>query len=128
MRAVAAHFITEAEYQQLEEASSVKHEYYDGHIYAMAGATPAHCLIAFNIAVAVGSRLRGRSCRGASSDQRVKVEATGLRTYPDMLIACPPERYDEQDSNSLLNPRVIMEVLSRSTAVYDRTRSCATKM
>jgi len=121
MSAVAEHFITEEEYQRIEEASPVKHEYYNGRIYAMAGATPAHCLIAFNIQGALFVRLRGHPCRGASSDQRVKVEATGLKIYPDLLIVCPPEQYDESDANTLMNPRVIIEVLSPSTELYDRT-------
>ncbi|MDQ3815565.1 MAG: Uma2 family endonuclease [Armatimonadota bacterium] len=122
MRAtVEDHFITEEEYCELEEKSPVKHEYYQGRVYAMAGASPQHCLIAFNVVTAVGSRLRGRPCRGASSDQRVKIEATGLKTYPDTLIVCPPERYDERDPYSLLNPRVIIEVLSPTTERYDRT-------
>jgi len=122
MGAVAeVRFITEEEYLRLEEESPVKHEYYNGRTYAMAGATPAHCLISSNIVGSLFSRLRGRTCRGVGSDQRVKVEVTGLRIYPDALIVCPPERYDEHDPNSLLNPQVIIEVLSPSTERYDRT-------
>lgn len=121
MRAVAEHFVTEEEYVQREEKSPVKHEYFNGRIYAMAGATPAHNLIDSNILGSLVSRLRGQSCRAVGSDQRVKIEASGLKTYPDVLIVCPPERYDEHDPNSLLNPRVIIEVLSPSTEHYDRT-------
>lgn len=121
MHAIAEHFISEEEYLALEEKSLEKHEYFDGRMYAMAGATPAHNLIAFNIAGSLSSRLRGLPCHGAGSDQRVKIEASGLKTYPDVLIVCPPERYDERDPNSLLNPKVIIEVLSPSTEHYDRT-------
>lgn len=121
MRAVAEHFITEAEYLEQEAASPFKHEYFNGRIYAMAGASPTHVLINSNVQGALFGRLRGRPCRSASSDQRVKVAATGLLTYPDTLIVCPPERYDEDDPQSLLNPQVILEVLSPSTERHDRT-------
>jgi Uma2 family endonuclease len=121
MQAVAQRFITEEEYQQIEEASSIKHEYFQGRIYAMAGGTPSHNLISSNILGSLVARLRGKSCRAVGSDQRVKVETTGLRIYPDALIICPPERYDEHDPNSLLNPRILIEVLSPTTERYDRT-------
>lgn len=121
MRAVAAHFVTAAEYLEQEAKSPTKHEYFNGHIYAMAGATPTHGIINSNVLIATGRRLWGRSCRSVSSDQRVFVAATSLRTYPDTLIVCPPEQYDEIDPNSLLNPTVIFEVLSPSTAKRDRS-------
>ncbi len=120
-RAEVERYISEDEYLELEAASLEKNEYFDGCIYAMAGATPRHNKIIFSTMTAIGVRLRGHSCDGAGSDQRVKVEATGLLTYPDVLIVCPPERYDENDPNSLLNPRVLIEVLSPSTENYDRT-------
>ena len=121
MEAVAERTISEEEYVRLEEKSARKHEYLDGRVYAMAGGTPAHSAVGTNITIALGSRLRGESCRPFNSDLRVKVEATGLRTYPDVTVVCPPERYDELDPNSLLNPTVIFEVLSPSTEQYDRT-------
>lgn len=121
MEAIAERYISEEEYVRLEENSAHKHEYLDGRIYAMAGGTPGHSAVGTNIAGALFSRLRGRPCRPFNSDLRVKVEATGLRTYPDITVVCPPERYDERDSNSLLNPTVIFEVLSPSTERYDRT-------
>ncbi len=121
MNAIAEHYITEEEYVRLEEASGQKHEYLNGRVYAMAGGTPSHSAVGTNIAGALFSRLRGKPCRPFNSDLRVKVEATGLKTYPDVTVACPPERYDERDPNSLLNPTVIIEVLSPSTEQYDRT-------
>lgn len=121
MNAIAECCISYEEYLRLEEASGQKHEYLNGRIYAMAGGTPSHSAVATNIVGALFSRLRGKPCRPFNSDLRVKVEATGLRTYPDVTVACPPERYDERDSNSLLNPTVIFEVLSPSTERYDRT-------
>ena len=120
MEAIAEKFISEDEYWELETVSEIKHEYFNGRIYAMAGAKPAHNKILFNFTTALGSRLREHSCSGAGSDQAVKVEANGLITYPDLLIVCPPERYDEHNL-ALLNPRVLIEVLSPSTEKYDRT-------
>ena len=114
-------WITVAEYVAFEDASPIKHEYYNGEVFAMAGGSPAHADIIFNVSVAIGSLLRGKPCRGSSSDQRVKVESSGLFTYPDVLVKCPPERYAPEDPHSLLNPTVIFEVLSPSTATYDRT-------
>jgi len=113
-------WISREEYSASERTSPVKHEYYNGQIYAMAGGSPAHARLGFNISVAIGKRLQGKSCRGASSDQRVRIEASGLETYPDALVVCPPERYAEDDANVLLNPALIVEVLSPSTEAYDR--------
>ena len=121
MRAVAEHYISEDEYAAMEESSPIKHEYFNGRIYAMAGGSPAHNLLSHNVQGSLFARLRGKPCRGASSDQQVKIEATGLRVYPDALIVCPPERYDERFPNVLLNPAVIIEVLSPSTERLDRT-------
>ena len=120
MEALAEKFITEDEYWELEAVAETKHEYFNGRIYAMAGAKPMHNKIAFNFAGALSSRLREHSCSGAGSDQAVKVEANGLITYPDLLVVCPPERYDQRNL-ALLNPRVMIEVLSPSTEKYDRT-------
>ena len=121
MQAIAERYITEEEYLRLEEASEQKHEYFNGRVYPMAGGTPAHSAVAMNIGGSLVARLRGKPCRAFNSDLRVMVEATGLKTYPDVTVACPPERYGERDPNSLLNPRVIIEVLSPSTEQYDRT-------
>ncbi len=114
-------FITDADYYAREADSPVKHEHFNGRIFAVAGGTPAHAQAIANVTVALGSRLRGRSCYTTSADQRVKVEANDLKTYPDVMIVCPPARYDEADPNTLLNPVLIVEVLSPSTADYDRT-------
>ncbi len=116
MEAIAEKLISEEEYWKLEAVSEIKHEYFNGRIYAMAGGTPSHNAVSHNIQGSLFSRLRGKSCRGYGSDQAVK--ASGLITYPDALIVCPPENYDK---NALLNPRVMIEVLSPSTEKYDRT-------
>jgi Uma2 family endonuclease len=122
MSAVAQRkLVSVAEYLALEETSVEKHEWFNGEIFAMAGGTPQHADIITNINGAFWSRLRGHRCRGSSSDQRVTIEATGLRTYPDFLVKRPPERFDEHDRNALLNPHLIVEVSSPSTQNYDRT-------
>ena len=113
--------ISVAEYLKREETSVEKHEWFNGEVFAMAGGTPQHADIIANINGAFWSRLRGHRCRGSSSDQRVTIESSGLRTYPDFLVKCPPERFDPQDTNALLNPHLIVEVSSPSTENYDRT-------
>ena len=116
----ASFFISEDEYLRREEASLTKHEYVNGAIYAMAGASPSHNDLAAAALSALIVQLRGNPCIPRGSDQRVKVEATGINTYPDVVIACPPLCYDSKNI-TLLDATVIIEVLSPSTAEYDRT-------
>ena len=113
-------YITEAEYWELEVDSPVKHEYYDGCIYAMAGGSHEHALLAANALGMLFARLRGKPCRAVGSDQHVKVEATGLQTYPDVTVFCAPARFDPNHRDTLLNPIVLIEVLSPSTRNYDK--------
>ena len=114
------HYITPEEYLEGEETSSVKHEYYDGQIYAMAGGTNAHAILCSNTLIALGAQLLGKTCRAVSSEQRVKVEATDLHVYPDTSVYCADARFDGTGGINLLDPTVIFEVLSRSTSAYDR--------
>jgi Uma2 family endonuclease len=105
-----------------EEKSEIRHEYIDGRLYAMAGGTPDHADIGANIGAAVQSRLRGKPCRGSSNDQRVRTSASATNWYyPDYLIKCPPYHFHPRDTNSLINPHAIFEVLSPATEVFDRT-------
>lgn len=112
--------ITLAEYLALEEKSPSRHEYHAGAIYDMAGGSPAHAQISFNVAVGIGKRLQGKRCRGASGDQRIRIEAADTEVYPDAVVVCPPARYAETDPHALTNPALIVEVLSPSTESYDR--------
>ena len=114
------HYITPEEYLEGEETSSVKHEYYDGQIYAMAGGTNAHAILCSNASAALINQLVGKPCRAVSSEQRVKVEATGLHVYPDASVYCENARFEGAGGLNLLDPTVIIEVLSRSTSAYDR--------
>lgn len=108
------------DYLQLEEAANVKHEYLDGEIFAMAGGTPRHAALAMNVGTALNVQLRGKPCRVYSSDLRVRVQATGLATYPDVSVVCGPLEHDPEDENTVTNPVVVVEVLSPSTQDYDR--------
>ena len=110
------------EYLAHEEACNTKNEYLDGQIYAMAGASPAHNRLASAVTgLLVPQLLRGR-CRTYSSDQRVRVRATGLATYPDVTVICGPVELDPDDprQHTALNPALLVEVLSSSTEEYDR--------
>lgn len=121
MQALAPRDITEDEYWKMEEDSLIKHEYFAGQIYAMAGASRVHNVIAMNAGGSLTSQLKGKRCRVVGSDQHVKVEATGLQTYPDIVVYCPPVRFDSKRKDTLLEPTVLIEVLSPKTADYDRT-------
>jgi Uma2 family endonuclease len=112
--------VTEDDYLELERRAEAKHELINGVILAMAGASPVHNAIAGNIARALGTLLKNRRCLVFPSDQRVHVEATGLYTYPDVTVACDELRFHPKDRDTLLNPRLIVEVLSDATEAYDR--------
>jgi Uma2 family endonuclease len=120
MTAHAKYSITEDEYDALEATSAVKHEYFAGKIYAMTGGTEPHNLIAGNVLAAFHSQLRKRPCRVYASDQRIKVLATGLQTYPDITIVCGQPQFIGKSRVTIVNPTVIIEVLSPSTELYDR--------
>lgn len=117
---VAHRCYTLAEYVQLESYANVRHEFLDGQIYAMAGGTPEHGTYAANIIGLLTSQLQGKPCRVQSSDVRIRVQATGLDTYPDASIVCDRALRDDDDDNAIVNPKVLVEVLSPSTAEYDR--------
>ena len=127
MQELAARYITEEEYIDFEEQSPVKHEYFDGCIYAMSGGSNRHAVLCTNAAAALVSRLRGKPCRAVGSEQRVKIEATGLQTYPDVSVYCLPARFEGKSNEMLLNPTVIIEVLSPSTEIYFQAYDQGTK-
>ena len=112
---------TEREYWEKEEFAVERHEYFRGEIVAMAGASPRHNDISASILSSLFSQLRGRPCRARMSDQRIKVETTTLQTYPDVVVVCPPFRFDSGNSITLLDATVIVEVLSDSTRQYDQS-------
>lgn len=114
--------LTVAEYLVRENAAAFRSEFYDGEMFTMAGAAEPHTDVRENLSDVLAARLRGGPCRKASSDQRVRVEPSGLYTYPDLVITCGPREYDplDQKRTTLTNPTVLVEVLSPSTAAYDR--------
>ena len=116
-------YITPEEYLALEREAETKSEYYEGRmygVYALAGAGESHALIVTNLVVSLGTQLRDRPCRVYSSDMRVKVTDAGLYTYPDVVVVCGPARFEDDRRDTLVNPSVIIEVLSPSTEGYDR--------
>jgi Uma2 family endonuclease len=113
--------LSAAEYLEIERRSEVKHEYINGQMYAMSpGASNAHNLICTNLVVALGGQTRGRSCVVYHADMRVKVSPTGMYTYPDIAALCGKPSFEPSVVDTLLNPSVIIEVLSSSTEAYDR--------
>src|SRR5438128_5219190 len=102
--------LSEAEFLQLERRAEFKSEFFDGEMFAMAGGTRAHSLIATNLARELGNRLKTRSCVTYNADLRVKVEATGLLTYPDVSVVCGPQRSLDSDVAILLNLTYLAKV------------------
>ncbi|MEZ0276044.1 MAG: Uma2 family endonuclease [Roseimicrobium sp.] len=115
-------FVTPQEYYARERAADFKSEYYLGEVFAMAGTTARHARIGSNLLTELNLRLRGGSCASYTSDLRVKVQATGLRTYPDASVFCGKLEFDLEDKwkDTAVNPTMLFEVLSDSTEAYDR--------
>jgi len=116
------HRYSPSEYLEMERRADYKSEFFDGEIFAMTGATRKHNLISMNIGAAFHQQLRRRNCETYMNDMRVRVSPTGLYTYPDVVIVCDAPDFDDERHDTLLNPAVIVEVLSESTASYDRGR------
>lgn len=121
MSTVLVQRYTPEEYLERERAAGHKSEYYRGEIFAMAGASLAHNLIVKNLIRRLDEALEARDCVVLPSDMRVKCP-TGLYTYPDVSIVCGEREFDDDRRDTLLNPRVLFEVLSPSTEAYDRGR------
>lgn len=111
---------SEEEYLIMERAADYKSEYYRGEIFAMAGAGFNHNRITENLSGQFFVRLGGKSCKGYSSDLRIHIPANSLYTYPDFLVICDKNEFLDDKKDTILNPSVIIEVLSPSTSGYDR--------
>ncbi|MCC6613660.1 MAG: Uma2 family endonuclease [Anaerolineae bacterium] len=107
------------EYLDFERNSDTKHEYLDGEVFAMAGASPNHNIITSNTITHLNNQIGERNCVVFASDQMIKTPS-GLYAYPDISVVCGGPHYDETASEILLNPTLIVEVLSPSTENYDR--------
>ncbi len=116
---------TPEEYLAAERQGDRKHEYFGGEVFAMSGASFAHVSIVANLTGHLFGQLQGGPCRSFSSDLRVKVSQTGLYTYPDVVVICEKPQFDDEHNDTLLNPRLIVEVLSPSTETYDRGKKFA---
>ena len=112
--------LTAQEYLEWERQQETRHEYFDGEVYAMTGASRKHNLLCLNIAAGLHAQLRGKPCEVYTNDMRVKVAETGMYTYPDIVAACGEPQFEDAAVDTLLNPVVIIEVLSDSTEQYDR--------
>lgn len=110
------------EYLALEEKAVDKHEFHDGEILAMSGGTIEQSTIIINIGSELRSRLKGKSCRPLDSNIRVRIPGLARYMYPDISVICGPPEFDPDDKKrtTIINPRVIIEVLSDSTEAYDR--------
>src|SRR5258706_1105115 len=113
-------YVSAKGYLRLERQSEYKSEYVNGEIFAMTGASLKHNLIAGNIFGELRQQLKGRQCQAYVSDMRVKVTATGLYSYPDAVVVCGNPKFEDKYVDTLLNPTLLVEVLSQSTERYDR--------
>jgi len=113
------------DYLAAERRAETKSEYLDGEVFAMSGASRLHNLIALNIAASLHGQLKGRPCETYAGDMRVLIPEVGLYTYPDVTVVCGEPRFDDGELDTLLNPTLIIEVLSPTTEGYDRGRKSA---
>lgn len=120
MSSQPATYLTPEEYLEIERAAERKSEYYNGQMYAMAGASPRHVLIVSDLVIAFGVRLRNKPSRLYSTDLRVRITRDGFYAYPDVVVICGDPLFADQRKDTALNPLLIVEVLSPSTQDYDR--------
>ena len=113
-------YLTPEQYLEIERKAEFKSEYYQGEMFAMSGAREPHILIVGNAMGELRQQFRRRPCKAYSNDMRVQVTATGLYTYPDVVVVCGEPQFLDNTFDTLLNPTVIVEVLSESTEAYDR--------
>ena len=118
----ANHRLTEAQYLEIERAADFKSEFFDGEMFAMAGGSRRHSLIASNLIRELGNQLKGRPCVVYNSDLRIKIETSGLYTYPDASVVCGASKSVTGADDTIVNPVLLAEVLSDSTEAYDRGR------
>jgi Uma2 family endonuclease len=117
--------MTYPEYIAAESVLDIRHEFLGGDVWAMAGGTPEHGALAAAVIRELGAALRGKPCRVYTSDVRVRVLATGLSTYPDVTVVCGHAETAPEDPEALVNPIVLVEVLSDTTEAYDRGAKAA---
>lgn len=114
------HRFSYAEYLARERETGLRHEFLDGQVFAMTGGTPEHARLIAEVSFALRGAVDPKRCRVFSSDLRIRIAATGLSTYPDVAVVCGTVEVDRDDPNAIVNPTVLVEVLSPSTEAYDR--------
>lgn len=120
MIATPHHVFTYAEYLARERETRLKHEFLRGQIFAMAGGTPEHARLISEVTFMLRGSIDPARCRVFTSELKIRVQATGLATYPDVAVVCGDVLRDEEDGNAVINPKVLVEVLSPGTEIYDR--------
>jgi Uma2 family endonuclease len=120
MSAIPKTKLNEDDYLSIERASPTKNEYYKGEMFAMAGAGNNHNIITANIIGEIHRHLRGKGCTIYPSDMRLHIPENSLYTYPDAMVVCGPKQFKDEKKDTLLNPALIIEVLSPTTEGYDR--------
>jgi Uma2 family endonuclease len=120
MASVPNYYLTPEEYLALERKAEFKSEYLDGVVYALAGASPRHNLIVANIIITLGGQFKGRPCRVYPSDLRVRISSSKGFFYPDVSVVCGDDEVADEERDVILNPTLIVEVSSESTAAFDR--------
>src|SRR4028118_400920 len=125
MSSQAETYITPEEYLVFERQAEYKNEYFDGEIFAMVGASRKHNLITTNITRELSQQLKNKPCEVYSSDMRVRIPNANIYTYADLTVVCGEPKFEDAQFDTLLNPALIVEVLSKSTASYDRSQKFA---
>ena len=120
MATVPKHYVTPEEYLNREKDAEFRSEYFRGEMFAMAGASANHNLIVLNAGASLREQLKKKPCRVYPSDLKLRIESTGLYTYPDLSVVCGEPQLETNGGDVLLNPVVLIEVLSESTEAYDR--------
>ena len=114
-------YITPQQYLESERLATEKHEYFQGEIFAMSGASIPHNVIFKNTYVDLGTKLKGKKCQPYGSDLRIHIPKNSLYTYPDISIICDDFETTDEKLDTITNPTVLFEILSRSTQKYDQT-------
>ncbi len=118
--ALQYNYISADDYLKAERDAAEKHEYYQGEIFAMSGASVKHNRVFSNLFIDIGQKLKAKECRPYGSDLRIHIPQNTLYTYPDISIICGEPELTDEHVDTATNPTVIIEILSQSTRNYDR--------
>lgn len=121
MSSVPVPQLTAEQYLEIERKATFKSQFYRGEMFAMSGASHMHNIIQASLIRHLGNQLEGSPCQAIGSDLRVLVSAAGLYTYPDAVVMCDPTKFKDGQFDTLVNPKVLFEILSDSTEKYDRS-------